>query len=152
MLNYKHNKLIIICLYDACGRSNERPYRLSAVKMSDDCVVGVYKSIGPGTASLLRPTIYSHPKCRDVPWCVRKRGAPSRCPVSKGTRAVGVFHPIAIDPYAGVLSALTRRSTSVVVAAPCAGLAPTFAPTPHPTIIQPSRDARSSVRKRRTSE
>ena len=63
----------VVSLYDACERSNERPYRLSVVRMSDDCVVGVYKSIGPETASLLRQASYLHPKCRDVPWCVRNR-------------------------------------------------------------------------------
>ena len=36
---YEHNQLIIIRLYDACGRSNERPY-LSVVRVFDDCAVG----------------------------------------------------------------------------------------------------------------
>ena len=35
-----NNTLIIISLYDACGRSNERPYRLSVVRVCDDCAVG----------------------------------------------------------------------------------------------------------------
>ena len=37
---YGHNQLIIIRLYDACGRSNERPYLLSVVRVCDDCAVG----------------------------------------------------------------------------------------------------------------
>jgi len=38
--NYKHNTLIIIRLYYACGRSNERPYVLSVIRVFDDCAVG----------------------------------------------------------------------------------------------------------------
>jgi len=45
-VGFFNNTLIIIRLYDACGRSNERPY-LSAVRMSDDRAAGVYKLIGP---------------------------------------------------------------------------------------------------------
>ena len=44
-------------MYAACVRSNERPYGLSAVWMSDDCVVGVYKSIGPKTVPFLSKAI-----------------------------------------------------------------------------------------------
>ena len=51
--NYKHNTLIIICLYDACGRSNERPYVLSVVMVFDDCAVGARCCVGTETANLI---------------------------------------------------------------------------------------------------
>ena len=51
--NYKHNTLIIIRLYDACGRSNERPYVLSVVMVFDDCAVGARCCVGTETANLI---------------------------------------------------------------------------------------------------
>ncbi len=34
-----NNTLIIIRLYDVCGRSNERPYVWDVVRMLDDCAL-----------------------------------------------------------------------------------------------------------------
>ena len=44
--------LIIIRLYDGCGRSNERPY-LSVVRVFDNCAVGVHCCVGTETANLI---------------------------------------------------------------------------------------------------
>ena len=46
--------MIIIRLYDGCGRSNERPYGLSVVRVFDDCAVGGRYCVGTETVPLLR--------------------------------------------------------------------------------------------------
>ena len=50
-----HNQFIIIRLYDAYGRSNERPYGVSVVRVFNDCAVGGHCCVGTETAALLPP-------------------------------------------------------------------------------------------------
>ena len=55
---------------------------------------------GPGTASLLRPTILLHPKCRDVRSCVRKLRTINHDSVTheKFINMMGAFCRVAPEP------------------------------------------------------